>query len=807
MNTLGTLLSFRFERTGNLKDLDDSISKAQEAARATPEDHPQRLGRQNNLGSKLFQRYRITGDTDDLEQAISASQQASAATQVLNLVEGASVSNNLGLFLSERYQRSGNPNDLNRAIFETRKAINITPKDDKSLPTWLNNLGSHLWDRYKKTGVTEDLTEAIMSAEQALNATPHDDPDRAGWLNNLGLFFLDRYRMKEEEDDLTAAVLNAKESVQLTPEDHPDRAGWLNNLGTTLAYQHRRTGNIGNSDEALKCFIEATRCFSSPPLQRISGARQAIKILHQNGDHSRAATIAREAVVLLPHVCSRSLSRNDQQYAALQTSGFAADACSVFLQAGKDGEALESLEFGRGLILGYLIDGRSDLSELRKDHPSLARSYEALRWRALKQINTPYSAIRRQLLEERREALRELEHLEEQIRKEDGFDRFLLPPRAESLKKSAAEGPIVLVNITDLSSDAIIVSEFKISAVPLSNAVSQPPPAIATNLTQYGNTREKNLREFECETTQYGSDTFSWLWLTCVKPVIEKLPGSDESTVPNEIPRVWWIGTGAASSLPFHAAGIYDNDSFDSSKSENCLDRIIPSYTPSIKALNHSRQRSSKIQKPELSKLATLIVTMPTTPGLRQLTGVLREKDAIKRVIQNATVFNCPTAEDVLEELSGSNIVHFACHGESHANDPSSSHLFLQKQSDSGPIIDRLTVSALLEAITKGQSWIAYLSACSTAEVKAKYLADESIHLASAFQVAGFAHVIGSLWSADDDTCVRVASLFYASLMKSEEMADSNRAVASALRNAILEVRNDCLDFPDLWALYTHSGA
>jgi CHAT domain-containing protein len=41
---------------------------------------------------------------------------------------------------------------------------------------------------------------------------------------------------------------------------------------------------------------------------------------------------------------------------------------------------------------------------------------------------------------------------------------------------------------------------------------------------------------------------------------------------------------------------------------------------------------------------------------------------------------------------------------------------------------------------------LAYLSACSTAENKIDQLADEVIHLASAFQVAGFRHVAGAMW-------------------------------------------------------------
>jgi CHAT domain-containing protein len=40
-------------------------------------------------------------------------------------------------------------------------------------------------------------------------------------------------------------------------------------------------------------------------------------------------------------------------------------------------------------------------------------------------------------------------------------------------------------------------------------------------------------------------------------------------------------------------------------------------------------------------------------------------------------------------------------------------------------------------------------------------LLDESIHLASAFQLAGFPHVIATLWQTGDSAAVQVAEDFY----------------------------------------------
>ena len=327
---------------------------------------------------------------------------------------------------------------------------------------------------------------------------------------------------------------------------------------------------------------------------------------------------------------------------------------------------------------------------------------------------------------------------------------------------------------------------------------------------------KKYERDIEADTagTDYvepdaktGFEHMSWLWSSCVKPILKELKHS-QSTDSHELLRVWWIGTGIASSFPFHAAGLYNKNFGDYQDSENTLSQIIPSYTPTIKALSYARSCASRTAKISISETSILVVTMPTTPKHKPLPGVDHEKLAIQQITKDICrikTFKSPTAAQVLNDLSGFDIVHFACHASADPEDPSNSHLLLQTSGPSGPVVDELTVSDISRKNTLGQTWIAYLSACSTAGVEAKLLADESLHLASAFQVAGFAHVIGSLWPADDDICVRLAESFYRSLTKSGTK-HSNRAVAEALRNAILDIRSETQD-PRLWATFIHSGA
>jgi CHAT domain-containing protein len=111
---------------------------------------------------------------------------------------------------------------------------------------------------------------------------------------------------------------------------------------------------------------------------------------------------------------------------------------------------------------------------------------------------------------------------------------------------------------------------------------------------------------------------------------------------------------------------------------------------------------------------------------------------------------------DVDTYLQQCRILHFAGHGYTHPSDPSISSLILE-DGESEP----LTVSSLFEwNLRKSSPFLAYLSACGTGRIQDEKFIDEGIHL-SGFQLAGFRHVIGTLWDVIDETCVDMAKVAY----------------------------------------------
>src|SRR5205085_1162192 len=111
------------------------------------------------------------------------------------------------------------------------------------------------------------------------------------------------------------------------------------------------------------------------------------------------------------------------------------------------------------------------------------------------------------------------------IRQIRGHERFLLEPTIDELKDAATAGPIVVVNVTDMSANALIVSSNGIKAIPLAGLWTERTPLpVQQELRRYESfTRGDYDRDMESETdTHVGSDQLSWLRTNCVELVLDE---------------------------------------------------------------------------------------------------------------------------------------------------------------------------------------------------------------------------------------------------------------------------------------------
>jgi CHAT domain-containing protein len=180
---------------------------------------------------------------------------------------------------------------------------------------------------------------------------------------------------------------------------------------------------------------------------------------------------------------------------------------------------------------------------------------------------------------------------------------------------------------------------------------------------------------------------------------------------------------------------------------------------------------------------------MRETPGLSFNSVLPFAEDEVAMLKKLCPSLQLETVEpqrlkgDVLARLRICKIFHFAGHGQSNPSEPSRSCLLLEDWKD-----NPLTVGDLRDhRVQENSPFLGYLSACSTGANEADGLIDEGIHLVSACQLAGFRHVVGTLWEVYDKHCVDVAKVLYETL-RDEGMTDS--ALCRGLHRAIRALRD-----------------
>ncbi|KAI9782887.1 MAG: hypothetical protein M1816_001668 [Peltula sp. TS41687] len=791
LNSLGVGYGDRFQRTGQMTDLEQAIRYHQQAVGATPADHPDHATYLNNLGIRYGVRFQKTGQMADLEQAIRYLQQALETTPA-DHPDHTSCLDSLGIGYRNRFQRTGQMTDLEQAIRYFQQAVGATLADHPDHARCLNNIGNGYLDRFQRTGQMADLEQAIQYHQQAVGVTPADHPHRASYLNNLGAGYRERFQRTDQMADLEQAIQYHQQAVGATPADHPDRASYLNSLGNGYRDRFRRVHAEVDLISSIEIFKQALSSSFGDPLARIMAGRSAVRHLLIEGKWNDAAHTLEEILRLLPEVTPLTNSRNDLQYVLRQLSGLASLSASVFLKSGKLAlKAIQALESGRGIIASLMIDSRSDASMLKEKYPELWSRYAQCR-KQIATTSTESSFLLQTTFHQdyatrsrkRQELFQNLDDLRKEIRIHPGFERFLLPPTEREIQGLAQNGPIVCFNVSDVSSEAFLVTTTSIQALPLPDLKLENLQGSVKLYALRGNSarRDATLYESDEDEQSFVSDMsteLQSLWNNAVKPVLQQLGLLGREKALDTFPRIYWVGGGIMAFLPLHAAGDHTEGS-----TENTLSHAISSFVPTLKTLQFVQNKPPFSIRERKSDI--LIVSMPTTPGGHKPLKVSEEVAAITnhtRSWASNIVLEQPSRESVLDALKSCSIAHFACHGLADPVEPAKSALILGRE-----IEERLTLEDI-DAITHDNAQIAYLSACSTAEIKVQNLADESIHLASTFQLVGFQHVIGTLWGADDDAAVEIARKFYEGLLQQAKVDDTS--VARALHDAVLCLRNE----------------
>ncbi|MER7513156.1 CHAT domain-containing protein [Streptomyces lavendulae] len=484
---------------------------------------------------------------------------------------------------------------------------------------------------------------------------------------------------------------------------------------------------------------------------------------------------------LVPKLTGRALGRESQEARLRELPSLATVAAAVSIRAGEVQEALVRLAQGRGVLLAQALELRGRHDDLRVADSGLADRFERVCAELVASHRSP---------QQRRRPAGDFDSLVEEIRALTNFEHFQRPPAWEKLRDAAAQRPVVVINVSPQACFALLLTPstdgpgtlehlpLQVTADGIAARAKTFRTVVAALVDRATPGPDRYLQDRAMK------DTLRWLGVHIAGPVLDRL-GLGRNPLPGEpLPRLWWCPTGVLSLLPLHAA-LLDHDG------AYVQDRVVSSYVPTLGSLLHARSRPAP--SPDRASLLTVAVDAAgqAYPRLAALDDELTAASHMPGRRQRLRDTEA-TPDAVLAALRTHTRAHLACHGVRDAGDPSHSRLLL-----SGGELTRRELAT--ERLPNAE--FAYLSACHSAAA-GEELADEVNPVASAFQLCGYRHVIGSLWTVQDAMGPLLARAVYRNLA-----APDGPGPAYALHWAVAELRaHGDYDDPLFWASVIHSG-
>ena len=793
---LGICLLSWFDETGFSGDLDQALDSLGAALAGTDDDRIRQEFMLPALASALHTRYEITGDLDALDASIAMHEEAAAGWRPEHAHHRQQAVNLAGVLLLQ-YRRTGAVPSLEKAITLLHGARQESGSADSPavLVALYDSLCVALRERYELTGSLADLDQAIAHGRRAVSeaVTP---AARRTTRTTLGLALLRRYLWRDRAavaPDGTAlleeALEDLRDAVAAASSEDPGLAVTRSILGEALLVAKDADATLASAAEATAALDLAADSGLAQPRIRAEAGIAAGRLAAGRQDWNLAVRRLAAAIGLLEQAVPRGLSRGDREHQLKRLRDLAADAAACAWRAGDPEHAAVLFEHGRGVLLAQAMDVPRDLAALGAQRPDLKARFDELR-SALDGspsggIPSMAAAADRAALtaaERRRQLIGEWEQLVSQVRDLPELSRFLMPPPIADLLAAASDGPIALVNTSGYGSAAFVLRPGGVTPVPLPDLTPATARAMVAELLTVVDLEERRDKERRL------LELLGWLWDAVTGPVMEHL----DRTSPAAPTRIWWCPSGLLSFLPLHAAGHHRARA--GAAAPTVMDRMISSYTPTVRMLMHGRRAAAAADADEVDRTAPMLVVVPATGDLP---GAAKEAAILSRLTETEVIEGEATTRDtVMSALARHRRVHFAGHAVSDINDPSAGYLELADRR-----VRPLTVADVF-SLHLNHAELAYLSACSTYQ-GGSALADEAIHLGSAFQLAGYRHVIATLWpTLDSPPARRIAESVHRDTAGKVGLAST----ASALQRAVRRQRDRAPDAPSIWAAYIHGG-
>lgn len=839
LSIASAVLSLRFKHLGQVVDLEEAVELGRAALDASEAGWKDEVATRGNLASLLTVRYERLGRLADLDEAIELlSQKAHGVRSTPD--QRAGVCDALASAQLRRFEASDKPDLslLDLAIKNAQEAVNIVPMEHPNRPAFLSNLATILRTRVSLLRLTtpksaeevrrswqvasteskhqflstvgkllrqafsgdiedDELRRIVEIAKSVVTMTPIQHADRPIALISLANAYFARFNRTPNMSDLDLAIKFASEASEAAPHDQPLRAGMLLDLGKAREMRFVLTDDRSYAFSAINVYREAAEAQGASVEHRLSAAYAWATLAASIGEWSDSVEGYARAVALLDRLAWRGLEGADQRRVLRAWSGLGGEAAACSIAADQPGRAISLIEQGRAVVWSQALDSMSN-ERLNERAPVLASD--------LAQLETRLSQLARNVsssdADTRMRLARKRDVLVARIRKLDGFEDFQRAPSVSTLTAASEEGPVVLLVDSIHGSSAIIVDE-SVRVVPIDWGASGGH-SLRVQIDAYvdaqkefaglsqawpGSGTEEAIQRWRTQMAANQSrisEVLEWMWDVIANPVLDVLGLSTIASA--DLSRIWWCPTGRLALLPIHAAGYHKEG-----LGRTVFDRAISSYTPTLRALEHSRRKAFKTSHcPEV-----LVVAQQRTSGLSSLPMVEQEVGYLRSTFGGAVALLTEanaTIATVTRGLERYGAVHFACHGHQDVDDPSRSGVSLHD--------GRLTIADVGRYVGR-HAELAFLSSCDTATVDADS-PDEVITLAAALQYAGYRHVVGALGPVVDRSASQIAVRVYSGL--TGEYGLDPKDAATALHEAVVMSRDEAPNMPSAWSTIIHAG-
>ncbi|WP_268241746.1 CHAT domain-containing protein [Dactylosporangium sucinum] len=792
--------------------LDEGVEAVRTALETLPEEAALAVRLQFALSALLLQRYGLLRTSEDLFEAVALARRAVGvdATRGPRRAKDSVLLAEAELML---FQHTDNQADLDRAIAAQRRARRLLPGDHPDRVAADGALSRLLWLQYTTTAqrtpnripasVLRDLDEAVTLGRAAAGAATGDPGERVLRWTSLSRALMVRYEQAHLEADIVEATAAATQALELS--DPGDAwAAAATNLGLIWYIRHLVGGAHESMDTALEWYRKAFEVVPALPINLVTEALVYGGLASAAGRWREAIRAWEQLIGVLPKLIRPRLTRGDRQRGLVDLVTVGQYAADAALRLGDVSRAWVLLEQARGVLMAQEMTATVEMDDLKRADQELAERFDRCT-RVL--AGTAVSSLEGVSMHDdaaRALASQEWDRTVAEIRTRPGFERFGMPLSDVEIAAGVGGECVVALIVTPDSGHALIANAGRFDVLVLPGlTAADAATALNVLLTSVHTSDWRRAAEVQVPAhwpavaampaaptpgvatgglsasagTRFRA-ALTWMWHAVAEPVLRHLGHLAGPAA--AWPRVTWMPTAPLTAFPVHAAADYGQLVPEAGAS--VLDRVISSYATTVRALRHARRPPTAT-----GGGSALVVGISDTPD-RPLPSAGREALSVAaKVGTEALLDRDATVDAVTRRLPDARWLHLACHGYADSADPSQSRVVLADGS--------LRVWDLAR-LGSDEAEVAYLSACLTGFGGISY-ANESLHVASALQLAGFRHVVGTLWPIVDAPARHMANLFYDQILVHGDPAE-------ALHHAQRELRSRY--GPAVAGAYVHYG-